>query len=190
MQHITQKIQQKFVDLIELDSEEELVCMIKRHPIGLVGVTFTGLLIALAVVAGSSVLGSWIDTQPDINGGFNIGVYITLFGILMGIIVGFFTFVAAYVYNNSVILVTSDKVAQVLYTSLVNRKISQLSLGDLQDVTVEQKGIMSRVFNYGTIVIETAGEQNNFIFNYTPYPYGCAKDIVSAREMSIKKYGN
>jgi uncharacterized membrane protein YdbT with pleckstrin-like domain len=89
-----------------------------------------------------------------------------------------------------VILVTSDKIAHILYRNLVDRKISQLALGDLQDVTVDQKGLLARLFGYGTLVIETAGEQNNFSFNFTPHPYTFAKEIVGAREESIKKYGN
>jgi hypothetical protein len=55
---------------------------------------------------------------------------------------------------------------------------------------VTQDGIFPRIFNYGTVVIETAGEQNNYIFTYTPFPYQVSKDIVGAHERNLQRYGN
>jgi len=183
------KISKKYLELIEMDPDEQFICVIKRHPIGLVGVYLSGLFIALGVIFGSSIFGAWLNVQPE-SSGQNLGIYISIIGLVIGVVVAIFTFVSGYVYSNSVILVTSDKIAQILYKNLVDRKISQLSLGDLQDVTVDQSGLPARLFKYGTLVIETAGEQNNFTFNFTPYPYRCAEEIVGAREKSIKKYGN
>jgi len=74
----------------------------------------------------------------------------------------------------------------MLYKTIFDRKISQLGIGDVQDVTVTQKGIFARIFNYGTLVIETAGEQVNYIFTYTPRPYETAKQIVGSHENIVK----
>lgn len=90
-----------------------------------------------------------------------IALVLTLIGTLIGV----------FLYRSNVIYVTSEKIAQVLYTSLFNRKISQLSIGDVQDVTVTQKGILAHIFNYGVLVIETAGEQQNYTFTFVPDPY-------------------
>lgn len=98
--------------------------------------------------------------------------------------------IAAVIYNNSVVFVTSEKIVQVLYISLFNRKISQLGIGDVQDVTVQQVGIFPRIFNYGTLVVETAGEQQNYTFTYTPRPYESAKAIVGAHEKDVAAHGN
>lgn len=180
----------KFIELLEMDENEQVVCEIRKHPIGLIGIYLTGLLIAAAVFVGGTVFGSWINGQQDLQSSFSIGGIIAIISIVVSIIAVFFTYVAGYIYQNNVIIVTTDKIAQVLYKNLIDRKISQLSIGDLQDVTVEQVGLFARLFKYGTLVIETAGEQNNYNFTYAPYPYECAKDIVEAREGSIKKYGN
>jgi hypothetical protein len=100
------------------------------------------------------------------------------------------TGIGAYLYISNVILVTSEKLAQVLYKSIFNRKISQLSIGDVQDVTVNQVGLTARLFNYGTIIIETAGEQDNYDFTYVPDPYKKSKLIVGSHEVNLTKYGN
>jgi len=101
-----------------------------------------------------------------------------------------FTYIAGFVYQNNILVLTNEKVAQILYRNLIDRKISQLSLGELQDITVDQRGLVARFFQYGTLILETAGEQNNYNFTYTSYPHHCAKELVQAHESSIKRYGN
>jgi hypothetical protein len=129
------------------------------------------------------------------NSGFTsearaIQPYMTLLGLILviGCLIG--TGIGAYLYISNVILVTSEKLAQVLYKSIFNRKISQLSIGDVQDVTVNQVGLTARLFNYGTIIIETAGEQDNYDFTYVPDPYKKSKLIVGSHEVNLTKYGN
>jgi hypothetical protein len=178
--------------LIEFDDEEKLVYEIRKHWFGLYIIYLTGTLgtvILLMIAVGVSAITE--DTQ------FGTGMDLTavrmpviLICFLLAIFSAIVTAIAAYLYRSNVILVTTEKLAQVLNPSLFNRKISQLSIGDAQDVTVHQRGIFPHLFNYGTIVIETAGEQQNYTFSYAPEPYVCAEAIVSAHEENLKKYGN
>ena len=72
--------------------------------------------------------------------------------------------------------------AVVTGDSCLARKVSQLSLANVEDVTSEQKGIFSNLFSYGVLNIETAGEQTNFYFNYCPNPHRVAKIILHAKD--------
>lgn len=184
------KTAQKYLNLIEFDPDEKVVCTIKKHPIGLLSIYFTGLLVTMSVIVIGVIFGGVLVGASDneVPAGVQTAVYVV--SALIGLLALIMTYIAAYIYQHNVIIVTTDKIVQILYKNIVDRKVSQLSLGDLQDVTVDQSGIFARLFHYGTLVIETAGEQNNFSFSYAPYPYDCAKDIVGSREASIKKYGN
>lgn len=184
------KVDSKYLKLIELDAAEKVVCTIKKHPIGLVGVYLAGFTIFLAVLLGSLAFGAWFNGQTDLGLPSQTGSIVMLLGIIVSVIVLFFVYVAGFIYSNNILIITNEKIAQVLYKNLVDRKISQSSLGDLQDITVNQVGLLARIFKYGTIVIETAGEQNNYNFTFTPYPNECSKAIVGAREASVKQYGN
>lgn len=186
----THHIEEKHRQLIEMDDAEEVVRVIKKHRIGLIGLYVVGLGIAFIMLVTSVTAGLWLDDQQAVQLPISASLVLTLVGVVLAALVTVFTYVAGYIYQNNVIIVTSDKVVQILYRSIVDRKISQVSLGDLQDVTAEQRGFVARIFKYGTLVIETAGEQNNYNFTFAPFPYECAKDIVSARELSIQKYGN
>ncbi len=186
------RIGKTLFDMIEFDQDEQLVDEIHKHPFGLFIIYLTGFSIGFIAFLVLILL-------PAMFGGdsSSLGFDLTKAQPIMTVLAFFFfiatfigTFIGAYLYKNDVILVTSEKLAQILYKTIFNRKISQLSIGDVQDVTVNQVGIFPRIFNYGTIVIETAGEQNNYQFTYVPNPYKRAKNIVGSQEVNLRKFGN
>jgi len=185
-------IGQKHFHLIEFDDNEELLYEIRKHPIGLVAIYTAGLLISGAVLAvtlaaGYFFQGDRLGLGTDLS---FIRPFVIVFGGILAIFALIMTAISAYLYQSNVVYVTSEKIAQVLYRSIFDRKISQLSIGDVQDCTTSQRGLFPRLLNYGTLVIETAGEQQNYTFTFTPNPYECSRAIVSAHEENLKKYGN
>jgi hypothetical protein len=52
----------------------------------------------------------------------------------------------------------------------------------VEDVSAEQKGFLPTFFNYGTLVVQTAGEMENFVFPYCPNPNKYADRILDARQ--------
>ncbi len=184
----------KYFKFIEFDKDEILIKEIRKHPIGLVFIYLTGAFVGIMAIILFWILGftSFLDNAVDGTGTSASGLraIIALLGLFL--VVGVFAIMAiqAVLYTNNVIFVTNEKIAQFLYINIFNRKISQLSLGDIQDVTVTQKGLLPHVFNYGTLVIETAGEQQNYTFTYIPDPYMNSKYIVGAHEKDLHKYGN
>lgn len=181
----------KHFSLIEFDEEEVLVTEIRKHPFGLFLIFFIGMLVTI-----TSVVVTGIISASDLNSFFQSTSANSSKGIIIAI--GFFiavlslvgTLIGAFLYKSNVIFVTSEKLAQVLYTTIFNRKVSQLSIGDVQDVTVSQKGILARLFRYGTLVVETAGEQQNYTFTFVPDPYRMSQEIVGAHERNLALYGN
>ncbi len=180
-----------FFKLIEFDEEEQLVGEIKKHPFGLFIIYFTGSFVTIMLVIALMILPLTITSDP--TGTFDIasarGIMVVA-GFILTVLSIVITMIAAYLYEHNVVLITNEKLTQMLYLSIFNRKISQLSIGDVQDVTVKQIGVFARMFNYGTLVVETAGEQENYNFTYTPKPYETAKLLVGAHEDNLKKYGN
>jgi hypothetical protein len=158
---------------------ERTLCTIKRHPIGILGV-YAGVgfvLIVVAVLAfgvAPSVFSSMSSSQVLLVGAL-------LFVVIAAICLGFALIATKVYWGNSWIL-TSDSLTQVLQNSLFSRQSSQLSLGNLEDVTAEQNGVLTRLFKYGVLRVETAGERSKFVFMYCPNPNYYAQQILSARE--------
>ncbi len=179
----------KLFHLIEFDDDEILMLEIRKHPFGLFLRIVTGFLIMLfflimAVLLSSNFQGSTVGN----DGSFNWAIFGV--AVLLSALTGIGILLVVIVYINDVIFVTSEKIAQVLYKNIITRKVSQLNIGDVQDVTVNQNGIFARIFNYGTLVIETAGEQNNYIFTYVPYPTRASQIVIESHEKNVAKFGN
>lgn len=186
-------IGQRYLKLIELDANEKVVCELRKHPFGLFIVYAIGFVVSLSLMLATIFSALLFRNDPLAVGESGQGtlvVAITIIGLILTLLSLIMTAIGAFLYKSNVVFVTTDKIAQVLYTSIFNRKVSQLVLGDVQDITVEQKGPFARIFKFGTLVIETAGEQNNYVFTYAPDPYVCSKIISAAHEQNIARFGN
>jgi len=155
------------------------VCEIKRHPIGImglyVGVGFLMLIVALvAFVVAPKVLTGFTSSQV-----ISVGALVF---IVAALIAGGFLFVAHKVYWGNRWIVSSESITQMTRISLFDKQTSQLSLGDLEDLTAEQDGLLAQMFHYGVISAETAAATDKFTFRYCPKPTYYAQQILAARD--------
>lgn len=161
-----------------LEPGEQLVIVVKKHPIGIIGIYLEALIGLLAV------FGLLLALVPSFFTGlsasaYRIAVAIIIFGLTILII---YLFTATYVYRQSRMLVTDRSLVQVLQKGLFIRKVSRLSMSNVEDVSAEERGILSSIFDYGTLVVQTAGTLDNFIFPYCPKPTKFADQIIEARQ--------
>ena len=77
---------------------------------------------------------------------------------------------------------TNERIISRDQKGLFNRVVSELELVKVQDVTVEQKGLMATFLGYGDIYIQSAGEMERFVFQQVPHPYKVAKTIQNLDE--------
>lgn len=165
----------------QMTSEETKVADIRRHPFGLFVIylqVFIGLGIAFFLIL--AFLPSVLTIVNIDDAQARSAAY--LFGLTTAFLAIIFLILATRIYKGNQLIVTDVNVTQVLQVGLFNRKVSELSMHNVEDVTAEQKGILQTFFNYGTLRIETAGEQNNFIFVYCPNPNAYAKALLDARQ--------
>lgn len=173
--------------ILQMDPSETVELEVGRHPIGLVPVYAVGGFITIILAALPFLLNTatFKIYTPQL---FQSG-WLDIIFILMAVLVAIMTQVAAVIYNNNVLMVTNENLIQVLQHSIFSRQLSQLSLEKVQDVTAVQNGFFARIFDLGTIQVETAGETANFSFKLAPNPNVVAKEINEAHERFIKKYG-
>jgi membrane protein YdbS with pleckstrin-like domain len=70
----------------------------------------------------------------------------------------------------SVNIVTDERFIDVDFYGLLFKHVSVAQLENIEDVNYFQKGIMAALFNYGDILIQTAAETPEFVFNKVPNP--------------------
>ena len=174
---------QDFSDTLHnVDKDEKLLAIIKRHPFGIIRL-YAAILIGLGASVGLVFYLLPAFVKPDENS----GIY-AIVGVIAVIVVGFMLFIAAIattIYNKSQLLITDKTITQTIQVSLFNKKVSQLAVSSVEDVTANTNGIFPTLFGYGKLLIETAGEQENFHFEYCPHADHYAKLVLEARQQFL-----
>lgn len=179
--------------LLELDPNERVLMIVKRHWAGLIPTIFSVVVVFAVGLVGAFLLSSFRDRiEQFVALPLATGALLTLVVFIL-----FVLGVSFWVYTHNLLIVTNEKVVQVLYFSPFNRQISRIILQDIQDVTYQQIGVGSRIFKYGAIRIETAGEAAHFEFPYAANPHEVSQNIGAMCEelrrtpaQSVQQYTN
>ena len=98
------------------------------------------------------------------------------FNFYLLLLLFYYLFVATYFYINfitwyyNVALITDQRVIDVDFSSLVYKDVATTKLSLVQDISYAQVGVVRTFFDYGNILIQTAGSLDNFIFESSPKP--------------------
>ncbi len=174
----------KKVAVDSLSEGEQKLTEIRRHPFGIIIIYIQAvfaLIVSLVLIV--FLLPSVTDTLGLDSTTTNL--IVGLFGFISLVLVIIFLLLATWIYNRSKIIVTTRNVSLTNQIGLFNRKISEIAMTNIEDVTSHKEGIFPTIFNFGVLKVETAGEQYNFHFTYCVNPDVAAKIILDARESFI-----
>lgn len=167
----------------DINQDEIKIADIRRHFFGLF------LIYLQTVLAIGLAVGLIIFLTPSVFGAGGAAESAVLaLSLAMFFLVAVFLILATKIYKTNQLIITDINVTQVLQVGLFSRKVSELTMENVEDVTSEKHGIFPTLFNYGTLKVETAGEQNNFIFIYCPNPNAYAKALQDARAAYFQKH--
>lgn len=82
--------------------------------------------------------------------------------------------------------ITDKRIISREQKGLFNRVVSELELYRVQDVSVEQKGFFATTLNYGDLYIQSAGEQERFVFKNVGEPIKISR-IIQRLDLDAKK---
>lgn len=178
---IDPKTNQKLHKRLPIGSDEEILGVFKHHWFVYVGIWLIGFF-AIVAIMGAAML----FTSPLDEGSAAVSYRpLALAGaILLSVLVGLGTVVPAWLKSQEQLVVTDEAVLQVLQPSLFGSKVSQLSLQHVADVSV-RKDFFGSILGFGSVIIETPGEQANYTFTAIPNPDAAAKVLIEAHENFI-----
>jgi hypothetical protein len=124
-------------------------------------------------------------TQYSLHISFNLlperfGLIFLFFYYLLTISYWYINFITWY-FNIS--LITDRRIIDIDFSGLVYKNVSATKLDLVQDVSYTQIGVIRNFFDYGDVLIQTAGTLDNFVFDAAPRP----EDIVHVVEGLIGK---
>jgi hypothetical protein len=156
--------------MVVMQPGERIVCELKRHPIGILIVYF-GAFMAVAVTAAFLYF-----IMPSLRDSYGSGQATTMVLLGGGILLAgmlLMLLVTTIIYWQNQWVVTTDSITQISQNGLFGRQVSQLSLENLEDVTVTQNGILPHLFNL-----------------YCPNPNQCAREILDTHEKFLEDRRN
>lgn len=157
------------------DEGEDIVLMFRQHPASLLSkflITFLLLLMALFSPAFLKALG------------FEAGA-----GLSLGLSLIFFLISVTYATDSylkwffSVNIVTSDRIVDVDFSNILFHRFSEAQLENIEDITHSPVGILSSIFDYGDVYIQTAGQNPEFEFKGVPRPRDIQDTLFDLMEM-------
>jgi uncharacterized membrane protein YdbT with pleckstrin-like domain len=67
-------------------------------------------------------------------------------------------------------IVTNERVIDISQIGLFKRKVSELHLESIQDISVHTDGVIQSYLNFGNVEIQTGGAVLRFLFEEVPNP--------------------
>lgn len=86
-------------------------------------------------------------------------------------------------------ILTKERLINIFQVGLFNRKISELNLTRVQDVSAQINGPLQSLLRYGTVIVESAGEAPNFVMRFVAKPHVVANTILVLHDQILARSG-
>jgi uncharacterized membrane protein YdbT with pleckstrin-like domain len=83
-------------------------------------------------------------------------------------------------YFFDVWIITNERIINIEQKGLFVRSVSELKFARIQDVTTEVRGMLPTILNFGDVKVQTASDDDFFLFRQVPDPYH-VKDVIMER---------
>ncbi len=162
---------------------EKVVLLLRRHWIIIARhiITLGILMIVPVVVIGFLFALGW---EIEIN-----GPAYTLAIMFLGfyyIFIWLFYYHEFLDYHLDVWIVTTQRIVSIEQQGLFKHIASEHPIEKVQDVTAELKGKRQTFMNYGFVHVQTAAENQRFIFEEVPDPKKVARIVMEIHDMVIQ----
>jgi uncharacterized membrane protein YdbT with pleckstrin-like domain len=142
------------------DQKEEIVLLLRRHPI--TNVPWICLALLMIIVPLFLRIIPLLASFPP--------RFRTIIIIIWYLIVLSFIFEKFLSWFFNVYIITDERIIDVDFYSLVYREITQCKIDKVQDVTLKGGGLFRSIFNFNDIYIQTAAETQLIEFEKVPDP--------------------
>ena len=114
--------------------------------------------------------------------------YQFIFVVAWYVITFIFAFESFISWYFDVFIITSERVIDIEFNNLLNKKFSEAGIEKIQDTTSTITGISETLFNDGDVLIQTAAEINEITFEKVPNPDKVIKILQQLREEAQNKH--
>ena len=165
---------------------EKVILKVRKHPLVFFVDSFFCFVLLIAPLALWGIA-SFLRIEYEIPQESIIGLIIVLVASLYYLTALLFLLFSFFTYFLDRWVVTEKHIIDVEQTSLFSRTVAKQEISRIQDVTAEVKGFFQTIFNFGNVYIQTAGEQERFLFENVPNPNGIVQTIMRVADQTKQK---
>ncbi len=141
---------------VSIASDEYIVAVVYRHPIGMFGPLSIGVFLitlALVVLFNYDLVASSLRLTGLLASPITILLPVVMF--IGAVTIGMY--VIYHVYMNNVLYLTNNNIVQQIKTALFSEREQIVGLANIEDVSYSQNGIIQQIFDYGSIQLTIEG---------------------------------
>lgn len=173
--------------MIEIEANERILKVIHRHWFILLGqLVFLVVAIALPMILLFAANLLPIEEMLEFTGSATAAGAFFLFSWLLFVwMMGWKIWVTYYL---DTIIITDKRVFDIDQKGLFSRQSGSFRIDRIQNITVNQKGVIQTLLDFGTIRFETAGgNDEDFVAEYISNPYEVKKLINQMQDGTLDK---
>jgi len=149
------------------ENNEKVILFIRRDFITNLGWMLMGaILIVLPII--------FLIIQKSVSFSFSFNFipinFIIVFLLFYYLIVLTYLYISFITWFFNISLVTDTRIVDVDFSNVIYKNVSSTKLDLIQDVSFSQVGVIRTFFDYGDILVQTAGTLDNFEFSAAPQP--------------------
>ena len=153
------------LNLQNLKPGEEVIKVVRRHWIIYV---FLGINMFFAV---------WVSILTILFIGNNLWCYFLL--VIFWLFVSIFMYIRWLDHELDMYVITNSRIIGIEQVWFLNRSLSETNLLQIQDVKSSTKWLLSNIFDFGTLTIQTAWSLTNFEMTFAPNVIQTARVILN-----------
>ncbi len=149
---------------------EDVILILRKH----VFVIYSQLLVFFVSICVPAIIGKIFQTFISTNNIFTLFIFLSSMWYLLAWMMMFYSLT---MYSLNVVIVTNTRIIDSRQNGFFDRRISELHLSRVQDISVHTSGLMETMFRFGSVEVQTASEERQFIFKQLPNPEH-VKDVI------------
>ncbi len=174
---------------ISQEKEEKVLKIIKKHKIFLFLYVLYATILLFFIPIFLILYEEFFFTESSFLYLINPDLPIILFGIYI-LTISFMIFNFWIDFALDVRIITNFRIISTEQKSLFSRKMSQVYLDNIEDVSGTQDGFFAHIFNFGDILIQTAAEKNMFKWHNIPKPFWTTEYILDLHRDFYKNHND
>ena len=166
--------------MINIEPDEKIVFVVRKHWYIYAAEATVIILVAIAPL----LLIEIVSQLFSLNMPEKSPAYIIFFYSIWLALLWMFFFIMWTNHHLDAWIITNKRIVDIEQIGLFNREVTSFRFDKIQDVTVETRGILATMLKFGTLHVQTAGENQEIAMSHISNPDN-VKEIIMRQQISV-----